>query len=164
MGGKINPSLLDLKYLIYLDLAWNNFGVEIPRFIGSMENLRYLSLSGVGFMGMIHHQLGNLSNLRYLDLGSNWPTLHVENFSWLPSLSLLKYLDLSNVLLNKSSDWLQMVNTLSSLQVLKLSECKLYHQPQLPFVNMSSLVTLDLSGNPLNLIAGWIYSITSTLT
>ena len=105
MGGKINPSLLDLKHLSYLDLAWNNFGVEIPRFIGSMENLRYLSLSGVGFMGMIHHQLGNLSNLQYLDLGSNRSTLQIENFSWLSSLSLLKYLDLSNVLLNKSSDW-----------------------------------------------------------
>ena len=103
LGGKINPSLLDLKHLIYLDLASNSFGIEIPRFIGSMENLRYLNLS-FGFVGMICHQLGNLSNLQYLDLGSNSPTLHIENFSWLPGLSLLKYLDSSNVLLNKFSD------------------------------------------------------------
>ena len=26
-GGKINPSLLDLKHLIYLDLSYNDFGV-----------------------------------------------------------------------------------------------------------------------------------------
>ena len=38
-GGKINPSLLDLKHLIYLDLSGNNFsGIQIPKFLGSMES------------------------------------------------------------------------------------------------------------------------------
>ena len=45
-GGKLNPSLLDLKNLNYLDLSYNNFsGTQIPKFLGSMESLRYLNLS-----------------------------------------------------------------------------------------------------------------------
>jgi hypothetical protein len=53
-GGKINPSLLDLKHLIYLDLSYNNFnGTQIPKFLGSMERLRYLNLSSAGFGGVI---------------------------------------------------------------------------------------------------------------
>ena len=37
-GGNINPSLLDLKHLNYLDLSYNNFnGTQIPRFLSSME-------------------------------------------------------------------------------------------------------------------------------
>ena len=49
-GGKINPSLLDLKHLIYLDLSGNYFsGIQIPKFIDSMGSLRYLNLSNAGF-------------------------------------------------------------------------------------------------------------------
>jgi hypothetical protein len=49
-GGKLNPSLLDLKNLNYLDLSYNYFsGTQIPKFLGSMESLRYLNLSNAGF-------------------------------------------------------------------------------------------------------------------
>ena len=41
LGGKVNPSMLSLKHLNYLDLAWNNFGVEIPRFILTVSILQY---------------------------------------------------------------------------------------------------------------------------
>ncbi|KAK2639608.1 hypothetical protein Ddye_027403 [Dipteronia dyeriana] len=41
LHGKISSSLLDLKHLVYLDLSFNDFeGVQIPRFLGSMSNLR----------------------------------------------------------------------------------------------------------------------------
>ena len=44
LGGKINPSLLDLKRLIYVDLSYNDFGgSQIPKFLGSIENLRCLN-------------------------------------------------------------------------------------------------------------------------
>jgi hypothetical protein len=43
-GGKINPSLADLKHLSHLDLSYNNFkGISIPEFIGSLNMLNYLT-------------------------------------------------------------------------------------------------------------------------
>ncbi|KAI9186487.1 hypothetical protein LWI28_017764 [Acer negundo] len=122
LGGKINPSLLDLNHLIYLDLSGNHFeGHDIPQFLGSIENLRYLNLSNAGFSGMIPQQLGNLSNLQYLDLNFKVRSINditVENLFWLAGLSLLEHLDLSGVNLSKASDhWLPMTNTLSSLKV-----------------------------------------------
>ncbi|KAF2292581.1 hypothetical protein GH714_025745 [Hevea brasiliensis] len=68
-GGKISPSLLNLKHLRYFDLSNNDFGgIQIPKFLGSMKSLRYLNLSGAGFGGMVPHELGNLSNLHCLNL------------------------------------------------------------------------------------------------
>ncbi|KAL5735954.1 hypothetical protein ACOSQ2_030742 [Xanthoceras sorbifolium] len=171
LGGKINPSLLDLKHLIYLDLSGNNFeGIQIPKFLGSMENLRYLNLSNVGFSGMIPHEIGNLSHIRYLDLNNlefqysnyDFTTLHVENLFWLSGLSLLEHLDLSGVNLSRASDrWLLMTNMLSSLKVLQLSNCELDHFPSLSMANFSSLATLDLSRNGFrnHLIPSWIFDL-----
>ena len=104
--GKINPSLLDLKHLSYLDLSFNDFqGDRIPRFVGSMGNLRYLNFSGTRIGGMIPQQLGNLSNLQFLDLSSNY-LLYVDNILWLSGLSVLEHLDLRSVNLSKAFDWL----------------------------------------------------------
>ena len=153
--GKINPSLLDLKHLIYLDLSGNDFGgIQIPKFLDSMESLRYLYLSYVGFVGLIHHELGNLSNLHYLGLGhnyyeyNNYYYLYVKNLQWLFGLPLLQHLDLSFANLSKASDWLQEINKLPSLLELRLSYCHLSgFIPPIPSINFSSLTTLDLSSN-----------------
>lgn len=68
-GGKISPSLLNLKHLSYLDLSQNNFnGNNSTKFLGSLENLKYLNLSFSLFAGVIPPHLGNLSKLQYLDL------------------------------------------------------------------------------------------------
>ncbi|XP_031249931.1 receptor-like protein EIX2 [Pistacia vera] len=167
LGGKVNPSLLDLKHLRSLDLSNNNLsGIQIPKFLCYMHNLRYLDLSENSFQGIIPHQLGNLSNLQHLALDgcigiiphqlgnlSNLQhlalrgSLDVDNLGWLSSLSLLKHLDLSYVDLSKSSDWLHVINTLPSLVVLNLRRCGIHHFPQLPIVNFSFLETLDLSDN-----------------
>ncbi|GMP83751.1 hypothetical protein CsSME_00037557 [Camellia sinensis var. sinensis] len=109
LGGKIDPSLLDLKYLHYLDLSMNNFGgIQIPTFFGSLTKLRYLNLSGAFFGGTIPPNLGNISNLLYLDLSSLFAELNGNDLKWTSSLSSLKYLNLGGVDLSKaSSSWLQ---------------------------------------------------------
>ncbi|XP_031263359.1 receptor-like protein EIX2 [Pistacia vera] len=149
LGGKINPSLLDLKHLRSLDLSDHNFeGIQIPRFLGSMHNLRYLNLSLSDFQGVIPQQIGNLSNLQYLALGGfSDAKLHAKSLWWLSRLSLLKHLDLSGVDLTKSYDLFEVIKALPSLVVLKLSSCGLHHFPPQPIANFSSLATLDLSLN-----------------
>ncbi|KAB2598117.1 LRR receptor-like serine/threonine-protein kinase [Pyrus ussuriensis x Pyrus communis] len=158
-GGKINPSLLSLKHLKYLDLSNNDFSTtQIPSFIGSMRSLTHLNLGYSWFDGIIPHKLGNLSSLRYLCL--NGINLKVENLQWISGLSLLKHLDLSSVDLSKASDWLQVTNMLPSLVELNMSGCELPHIPPPPTTNFTSLVVLDLSGNSFNsLMPSWIFSL-----
>ncbi|KDO52976.1 hypothetical protein CISIN_1g042359mg [Citrus sinensis] len=157
--GKINPSLLDLKHLSYLDLSFNDFqGIQIPRFFGSMGNLRYLNLSRTRIGGMIPHHLGNLSNLQFLDLSSNY-LLYVDNFWWLSGLSFLEHLDLRSVNLSKAFDWLMVTNKLPSLVELRLANCQLHHFSLLATANFSSLTVLDLSDNQFDkwFIPSWVF-------
>ena len=101
LGGEISPTLLELEFLSYLNLSWNDFeGRPIPSFLGSMGSLRYLDLSSAEFGGVVPHQLGNLSTLRHLDLGYN-SGLYIENLDWISHLSFLKYLDLGWVNLHR---------------------------------------------------------------
>ncbi|CAK7336212.1 unnamed protein product [Dovyalis caffra] len=147
-SGKINPSLLSLKHMRYLDLSDNDFqGIQIPKFFGSMGSLKHLDLSDAGFSGMIPYQLGNLSNLHYLNLHDYNSQFNVENLNWLSGLSSLEFLDLSLVPLGKVLNWLKVISTLPSLVELHLSYCQLPYVPSILNVNFSSLSILDLSSN-----------------
>ncbi|KAG8366780.1 hypothetical protein BUALT_Bualt16G0003300 [Buddleja alternifolia] len=163
---EVNPSLLQLNYLSYLDLSMNNFGgAQIPEFFGSFTRLRYLNLSGSSFGGKIPRNLGNLLGLQYLDL-RNYCNDPVENgLKWLSGLLSLKYLNLEGVDLHKTSSyWLQTINTfLPSLSELHLSQCQLMNIPfSLPFVNFTSLSVLDLSNNGFNsTIPNWLFNLTN---
>ncbi|XP_022741404.1 LRR receptor-like serine/threonine-protein kinase FLS2 [Durio zibethinus] len=163
LGGEIHPSLIDLKYLRYLDLSMNNFGgVSIPNFFGSLKTLRYLNLSGASFGGSLPSFLGNLTSLRYLDLNSCFTDSNKNDLHWLTTLSTLKHLNLGSVDLSMTSTyWLEAVNMLPSLEELHLPVCGLSILPlSLPLVNLSSLSVLDLSNNGFNSsIPTWLFNI-----
>ncbi|PQP96435.1 hypothetical protein Pyn_05338 [Prunus yedoensis var. nudiflora] len=91
LGGKINPSLLSLKHLIYLDLSKNNFrGIPIPKFFGQLKSLKYLNVSFASFAGEVPSSLGNLSNLSYIDLSSDFISFHfvIDNIFWKLELAI----------------------------------------------------------------------------
>ncbi|XP_071734346.1 receptor-like protein EIX2 [Rutidosis leptorrhynchoides] len=162
LAGNINPSLLSLKQLRYLDLSCNDFqATEIPSFLGSFRYLRYLNLSMSQFYGQVPHQLGNLTMLTSLDLG-NGPWLSnvpVNSLRWLSGLRLLQHLDMSGYDLNRASDWIQVINNLPSLVELHLPSCNLTQIPNhLTKLNFTSLTVLDLSYNIFDsLMPLWIF-------
>ncbi|KAL7164647.1 hypothetical protein ACSBR2_040528 [Camellia fascicularis] len=162
LGGKLNPSLLNLKHLNYLNLSYNDFGwMKIPNFIGSLRSLRYLDLSDANFSGVIPQTLGNLTSLHYLDLRHCHGDLSLENFQWISGLLLLQHIDLSCVNLRQSSNWLQMTSMLPSLVELRLRYCQLNLSFSLLGHNFTSLAVLDLSENYLNpLMPNWLFGLT----
>ncbi|XP_050382666.1 receptor-like protein EIX2 [Argentina anserina] len=164
LGGEINPSLLVLKELVYLDLSMNDFGgLDLPSFIGSLERITHLNLSGASFGGVLPSSLGNLSNLLHLDLSNN----DIESdLRWLSSLSSLEFLNLGGADLTKTAPyWLPTVNMLPSLLELHLPGCGLsIFPPTLPHINFTSLLVLDLSTNGFNsTLPPWLFNLTHLL-
>ncbi|TYH46768.1 hypothetical protein ES332_D11G361600v1 [Gossypium tomentosum] len=159
LGGKINPSLLELKHLSSLDFSNNNFSsIHIPKFFGLLQSLTYLNLSQAQFQGIIPHNLGNLSKLQYLDLGGN--DLRSKSLQWVSGLSSLQYLDLSYLHLSEATDWVQVTFKLPSLLELHLSVCGLEDDPSFNSINSSkSLVVLELSWNRFSSVPKWIFSL-----
>ncbi|KAL3652853.1 hypothetical protein CASFOL_002534 [Castilleja foliolosa] len=107
----VDSSLLELKYLSYLDLSGNDFRWSpIPSFVGSVP-----------------HQIGNMSSLRIPDLGGRQykNNLTVDDLcTWAVNLSSLEYLDMSNVNLNATNDLLKFSfeGTLSEAHFANLSK------------------------------------------
>eukprot|EP00257_Ricinus_communis_P024564 XP_025011978.1 receptor-like protein EIX2 [Ricinus communis] len=145
-GGNINPSLLNLKHLRFLDLSNNSFRIRISEFLGNMVSLRFLNLGLSGFFGTVPPQIGNLSYLYFLDLHNIG--LSAEHLHWLSNLSSLEFLDLSYVFI-EASDWLTVTNSLPSLvelHYLCLLFILLLHLLMLPFHPFPSFIcqTIDL--------------------
>ncbi|XP_045824808.1 receptor-like protein EIX2 [Trifolium pratense] len=151
LKGEINLSILKLEFLSYLDLSWNDFDViNIP---ATQNNITHAS------------------NLFYLDLSIYFDTstLHMDNLDWLYPLSSLKYLNLTGIDLHKETNWFRAVNTLPSLLELQLSHCNLNKyfniNPSIEYLNLSSLVTLDVSHNNITFQSpNWFFNLTKDLT
>ncbi|KAJ1685155.1 hypothetical protein LUZ63_016545 [Rhynchospora breviuscula] len=162
LSGEINPSLQNITELEYLDISYNNFsGNNFPRFISSYRNLNYLNLSTTGLSGIIPHHFGNLSKLEYLDL-SYMPNIYISNVWFLSHLTSLIYLDMFQVNLEDSREWVQVLNTLPLLQSLYLGSNNLTTiSSSITVVNFSSLGILSIQENEFNSrIPNWIGDLT----
>ncbi|EYU35924.1 hypothetical protein ABFS82_14G220400 [Erythranthe guttata] len=154
LRGKMNPSLVNLKHLTYLNLSQNAFEETIPYFVGSLTSLEYLDLSKAGFYGTIPHTIGNLTNLRtlrfeggyYENDGNDVSRLDVDDLDWLLGLSRLEQLIMNNVNLSRASSWQQVINTLPSLVELRFTYCSLdFSNAPLNNNITTSLAILDIS-------------------
>ncbi|KAL8166873.1 hypothetical protein V2J09_008372 [Rumex salicifolius] len=121
---EVNPALLELKFLRYLDLSLIHFNhSRIPQFLGSMTQLQHLNLS-------VPQNLGNLTKLVSLDL-SDCDACKSNSLGWASKLGNLQYLDLSGTDLSQATDSLSvLLHTLPSLLVLKLEGCDLRNSDQ----------------------------------
>ncbi|KAK9037590.1 hypothetical protein V6N11_022496 [Hibiscus sabdariffa] len=144
LGGKLNPALLDLMSLSYLDLSNNDFDqTPIPRWFWNLaSNLQYLNISGSHFQGEIPDFLAIRVSL-LLDLSYN-------NFTGsLPVISLnATVLVLSNNALSGSmSQFLCHRKHRMKLEVLGLGGNLLSGEIPDCWEKWGSLVAIELWGN-----------------
>ncbi|XP_040367329.1 receptor-like protein EIX2 [Rosa chinensis] len=158
LSGEISPSLLELRYLNYLDLSYFDFGENmIPKFIGSLSQLKELKLADANFSGPVPPQLRNLSNLHTLDLSSNdFEGMMIPKF--IGSMSQLKELKLADA--NFSGPVPPQLGNLSNLHTLDLYRNQVVSPENLEWLShLSSLRYLNMSYLDLSKVVNWPQSL-----
>ncbi|KAF8008496.1 hypothetical protein BT93_K2232 [Corymbia citriodora subsp. variegata] len=143
--SKLNSSLLNLRYLSFLDLSGISFGnANKLKFIGSMQQLRYLNSSHSLASANIPHEWGNLTKLEVLDLRCYFPFCEGlgDDVQWISHLRALKYLDMSGLDTSRAGDLVQYLDLSANLFEGPI--------PSTIFQNMTSLWHLSLSLNFFN--------------
>ncbi|KAL1298129.1 hypothetical protein HN51_026603 [Arachis hypogaea] len=139
LAGDINLSILDMEYLQYLDLRFNDFST-----ISSDSTV-------------------NSSTLIYINLLYN-ENLFIHSLEWLSRISSLKYINLGYTNLHMETNWLHWMTALPSLVELHLDSCKLEDiSPSLEYANFStSLQVIDLAHNYFHSeLPKWIFNLRS---
>jgi len=147
------PSLADLR-LCFCELNITSSLKHV-----NFTSLVTLDLSGNYFTSKSLRCLFNLSTaISHLDLGEISLSGYFD-VQWLSQLHSVKYLDLSYIDLHEETNWLLAMPP--SLSVLHLSKCQLTNiSPTLKHVNLTSLVTLDLSYNHFNSeLPHWLFNL-----
>ena len=74
LSGQMPRELGSLDNLLQLDLSWNQISGPIPPDVGQLQDLRLLYLEGNLLSGSVPPELANLENLRVLHIYGNSPS------------------------------------------------------------------------------------------
>ncbi|KAL2337395.1 hypothetical protein Fmac_011841 [Flemingia macrophylla] len=160
-GGIGNLSILfKLQYLKSVNLAYNEFHYGIPPEFHKLKNLRYLNLSNSGFEGQIPIEISYLTKIVTLDLSSCSSTITSQHALKLerPNIAMLvqNFIDIKELHLNciaisaRGNVWSHALSSLTNLQVLSLSSCKLSGPFDPSLAQIQSLTILKLDQNNLS--------------
>ncbi|XP_028755421.1 receptor-like protein EIX2 [Neltuma alba] len=161
LTGEIHlSSLLQLEFLNYLNLSFNDFHAIVPNdHVDDITDCNNLSVADRP------HFCGNSSNLHYLDLSYNGH-LHMGSLDWLYRFPSLEYVDFTGINLRGRVDWIQLPTLLPSLTELSLEHCQLTSiNPSLQFLNLTSLEVLNLSNNDFSSeFPVWLFNLSDITT
>nr|XP_043633344.1 receptor-like protein EIX2 [Erigeron canadensis] len=121
-------SRLNITSLSFLDTSFNRFRTFVPQWVFSITNLVSLDFTGCDFHSLVHGNIDTFYNLTSLKL------LHISGNNFMNSSLVLK--GLSN-------------NVASHLVSLKMGSCGISSSVLISLHNLTSLRSLDLSGNEL---------------
>nr|XP_025678085.1 receptor-like protein 39 [Arachis hypogaea] len=181
----IYPSLQYAYFtaLNVLDLSNNDFvQAKLPNWIfnfssgelniSSLFELQFLSFLELGnndFIIIHYHGQGKNSsnNLHHLDLLENGNLKADHMLHWISNLSFLQYQDLTGIILQVETNWLQLVRLLPFISQLYLEYCGLRDiYPSLQYAYFTALNVLDLSNNDFvqAKLPNWIFNFSSGIS
>ena len=141
-----NSSLFRLVHLQRLNLAYNDFNFsQVPNGFGNLSKLTYLNLSNSFFWGQVPPNFSELSKLSSLDLSHNFMLYLISLKSLVQNLTSLEDLRLSNVQI--SSPMLEILSNLSGLTTLHLISCRLHGEFPVGIFKLQKLKDLKASNN-----------------